>query len=162
MNIFDIIVYIALVGGIFNGWRRGFLLQMLSLLAVVAALFFAAQYGSELERIVGIDCAIPGVAGFIIIFIAMLLFISVGGYMLRAVFRFAGLGIVDTLLGVVFSVLKMLLIVSVLFSWFGSLNKDYEWASKQTIEQSRWYEPVAGITDKLTPYFEEIAEKILE
>ena len=79
MNIFDIIVYIALVGGIFNGWRRGFLLQMLSLLAVVAALFFAAQYGSELERIVGIDCAIPGVAGFIIIFIAMLLFISVGG-----------------------------------------------------------------------------------
>ena len=82
--------------------------------------------------------------------------------MLRAVFRFAGLGIVDTLLGVVFSVLKMLLIVSVLYSWLGSMNKNYKWVSKQTIEQSHWYEPVAGITDKLTPYFEEIAEKIME
>lgn len=162
MNIFDIIIYIALAWAVFNGWRRGFLLQMISLIAVVASLFLAVKYGIRLEHIAGIETAVPGVAGFIVIFLSMLLAISLGGYLLRAVFRIAGLGIIDTLLGILFSVLKVSLIVSVLFSWFASLNKDYEWASKETIEQSRWFKPVSGIADKLTPYFEELTDKILD
>ena len=36
MNIFDIIVYIALAWAVFNGWRRGLLLQLISLAALVA------------------------------------------------------------------------------------------------------------------------------
>ncbi|MBQ5704500.1 MAG: CvpA family protein [Alistipes sp.] len=162
MNVFDIIVYISLAWAVFNGWRRGFLLQMLSLFAVVASMYFAVQYGPELESILGIDVGVSGVVGFIVIFLAALLLISVGAYLLRAVFRFAGLGVVDILLGVAFSLVKVMLIVSVLFSWFTSVNKNYEWASKSTIESSRWFAPVKGITDKLTPYFEDIADKLLD
>lgn len=162
MNVFDIIVYISLAWAVFNGWRRGFLLQMLSLFAVVASMYFAVQYGPELESILGIDIGASGVVGFIVIFLAALLLISVGAYLLRAVFRFAGLGVVDILLGVAFSLVKVMLIVSVLFSWFTSVNKNYEWASKSTIESSRWFAPVKGITDKLTPYFEDIADKLLD
>ena len=162
MNIFDIIVYLSLAWAVFNGWRRGFLLQMLSLLAVVAALFFATQYGSELERILGIDIGVQGVVGFIVIFVAAMILIAVSGYVLRAVFRFAGLGAIDVLLGILFSVAKVALIVSVLFSWFDNANKSYEWASRECVAESRWYEPVKGITDKLTPYFEELAEKFLD
>jgi membrane protein required for colicin V production len=162
MNIFDIIVYLSLAWAVFNGWRRGFLLQMLSLLAVVAALFFATQYGSELERILGIDVGVQGVVGFIVIFVAAMILIAVSGYVLRAVFRFAGLGAIDVLLGILFSVAKVALIVSVLFSWFDNANKSYEWASRECVAESRWYEPVKGITDKLTPYFEELADKFLD
>jgi membrane protein required for colicin V production len=162
MNIFDIIVYLSLAWAVFNGWRRGFLLQMLSLLAVVAALFFATQYGSELERILGIDIGVQGVVGFIVIFVAAMILIAVSGYVLRAVFRFAGLGAIDVLLGILFSVAKVALIVSVLFSWFDNANKSYEWASRECVAESRWYEPVKGITDKLTPYFEELTDKFLD
>ena len=162
MNIFDIIVYLSLAWAVFNGWRRGFLLQMLSLLAVVAALFFATQYGSELERILGIDVGVQGVVGFIVIFVAAMILIAVFGYVLRAVFRFAGLGAIDVLLGILFSMAKVALIVSVLFSWFDNANKSYEWASRECVAESRWYEPVKEITDKLTPYFEELADKFLD
>ena len=162
MNIFDIIVYLSLAWAVFNGWRRGFLLQMLSLLAVVAALFFATQYGSELERILSIDIGVQGVVGFIVIFVAAMILIAVSGYVLRAVFRFAGLGAIDVLLGILFSVAKVALIVSVLFSWFDNANKSYEWASRECVAESRWYEPVKGITDKLTPYFEELTDKFLD
>ena len=162
MNIFDIIVYLSLAWAVFNGWRRGFLLQMLSLLAVVAALFFATQYGSELERILGIDIGVQGVVGFIVIFVSAMILIAVSGYVLRAVFRFAGLGAIDVLLGILFSVAKVALIVSVLFSWFDNANKSYEWASRECVAESRWYEPVKGITDKLTPYFEELTDKFLD
>lgn len=162
MNVFDIIVYLALAWAVFNGWRRGFLMQMLSLFAVVAALYCAVEYGREVEHILGIEVAIEGIAGFIIIFVAALLVISVAAHLLRAVFRFAGLGVADIALGIAFSVVKVMLIVSVLFSWFASVNKNYEWASKQTIKESRWFSPIKGLTDKLTPYFEEVADKLLD
>ncbi len=161
MNIFDIIVYLALAWALFNGWRRGFLLQMLSLVAVVAALYFATQYAHELERLVGIEVGVAGVAGFIVIFVGALLLISIAAHMLRAVFRFAGLGMADMLLGILFSLAKVMLIVSVLFSWLESVDKSNEWVSKSTIEESRWFHPVKGITTKLTPYFEELADKLL-
>ena len=162
MNVFDLIVYLALAWAVFNGWRRGFLMQMLSLFAVVAALYFAVEYGHEVEQMFGIEVAIEGIAGFIMIFLGALLVISVAAHLLRAVFRFAGLGVADIALGVAFSVVKVMLIVSVIFSWFASVNKEYEWASKQTVEESRWFSPVKNITDKLTPYFEEVANKLLD
>lgn len=162
MNVFDIIVYLALAWAIFNGWRRGFLLQMMSLVAVIAALYFAAQYGSELERILAINVGVEGVVGFIIIFVGALIITAIGGYVLRAVFRFAGLGVADVLLGILFSVAKLGLIVSVLFSWFASVNKNYDWVSKQTVEESRWFKPISEVTDKLTPYFNELTENFLD
>lgn len=161
MNPFDIILYLALAWAVFNGWRRGFLLQMLSLVAVVAALYFAVEYGGEVERILGIDVGVDGVVGFIAIFVISLILISIGAYLLRAVFRFAGLGAADVLLGVLFSVAKVLLIVSVMYAWFDSANKNYEWASRQSIASSRWYDPVKNITTRLTPYFEELTDKLL-
>jgi membrane protein required for colicin V production len=162
MNVFDIIVYLALAWAVFNGWRRGFLLQMMSLVAVIAALYFAAQYGSELERILAINVGVEGVVGFIIIFVGALIITAIGGYVLRAVFRFAGLGVADILLGILFSVAKLGLIVSVLFSWFASVNKNYDWVSKQTVEESRWFKPISEVTDKLTPYFNELTENLLD
>ena len=162
MNVFDIIVYLALAWAVFNGWRRGFLLQMMSLVAVIAALYFATQYGSELERILAINVGVEGVVGFIIIFVGALIITAIGGYVLRAVFRFAGLGVADILLGILFSVAKLGLIVSVLFSWFASVNKNYDWVSKQTVEESRWFKPISEVTDKLTPYFNELTENFLD
>ena len=162
MNVFDIIVYLALAWAVFNGWRRGFLLQMMSLVAVIAALYFAAQYGSELERILAINVGVEGVVGFITIFVGALIITAIGGYVLRAVFRFAGLGVADILLGILFSVAKLGLIVSVLFSWFASVNKNYDWVSKQTVEESRWFKPISEVTDKLTPYFNELTENFLD
>lgn len=162
MNVFDIIVYLALAWAVFNGWRRGFLLQMMSLVATIAALYFAAQYGSELERILAINVGVEGVVGFIIIFVGALIITSIAGYVLRAVFRFAGLGVADILLGILFSVAKLGLIVSVLFSWFASVNKNYDWVSKQTVEESRWFKPISEVTDKLTPYFNELTENFLD
>ena len=162
MNVFDIIVYLALAWAVFNGWRRGFLLQMMSLVAVIAALYFAAQYGSELERILAINVGVEGVVGFIIIFVGALIITAIGGYVLRAVFRFAGLGVADILLGILFSVATLGLIVSVLFSWFASVNKNYDWVSKQTVEESRWFKPISEVTDKLTPYFNELTENFLD
>ncbi|MBQ2373966.1 MAG: CvpA family protein [Alistipes sp.] len=155
MNVFDIIVYIALAWAVFNGWRRGFLLQLVSFVAVIAGLMLAAKYGAYVGSVMGLDSSTAAIVGFLVIFLASLVAITIVGHLLRAVLRFSGLGVADVLLGILFSVVKIGLVVGVLFSWFAAINRDYTWVEKQTIEQSRWFSPVVRITDTIMPYFEE-------
>ena len=162
MNIFDLIVYLALAWAIFNGWRRGLLLQIFSLVGIVAALYLGVLYGAEAGSMLGMEGTTAQIGGFIAIFVASLIVIAIVARLLRGVFKLAGLGIADTLLGIALSVLKVGLVVSVLFSGFAALNKDYKLASKEKVAASRWFEPVAGVTDKLTPYFEEVKDNLLE
>ena len=162
MNVFDVIVYIALAWAVFNGWRKGFLLQMLSLLAIVAAIYLAAEYGPTVGVMFGLEAPTASIVGFIVIFLAALVGITVLGHLMKAVFRFAGLGIADVVLGILLSVVKVGLILAVLFAWFDSVNKNYDWASKEVVEQSRWYKPLTGVVDKVTPYFEQFSDKIFD
>lgn len=162
MNVFDLIVYIALAWAVFNGWRRGFLLQLVSLVAVGAGLFLAIKYGAQAGEMMNMEGATASIAGFIVIFLASLVAVTIGGRMLRAVFRFSGLGMADVLLGILFSVLKVGMVVSVLFSWFATVNRNYTWVEKQTMEQSQWFEPVASVVDKVTPYFKDITNNVLK
>jgi membrane protein required for colicin V production len=97
-----------------------------------------------------------------VIFLAALVGITVLAHLMRAVFRFAGFGIADVLLGILLSVVKVGLIVAVLFAWFDNVNSNYEWASKEVVEESRWSKPISGVVDKVTPYFEKCKDKILE
>lgn len=161
MNILDIIVYISLAWAIFSGWRKGFLLQMLSLIGVVASLYMAVEYGAQAAALFGIEGTAATVTGFIVIFLAGMLIIAVGGHLARAIFRFAGLGMADVALGITFSVVKMGLIVSVIFAWIATINSDYKWIEKPTIEESRWFEPLSQVPKKLTPYFEELKDNML-
>ena len=161
MNVFDIIVYIALAWAVFNGWRRGFLLQLLSFGAVIAGFYFAAKYGAQVGVFLGLDNTTAAIVGFLLIFLASLVAITIVGHLMRAVLRFSGLGVADVLLGILFSVAKIGLVVGVLFSWFAAINKDYTWVERQTIEQSRWFTPVVRVVDNLTPYFENLVGNIV-
>ena len=161
MNVFDVIIYIALAWALFNGWRKGFLLQLVSLVAVVAGFMIATKYGVEAGEMLGLDARMAAIVGFLVIFVISLIAITIGGHLLRAVLRLTGLGVVDVLLGILFSVLKIGLIVGVLFSWFAALNANYELVEPSTIEQSRWFSSVVNVVDLLTPYFQDAASEIL-
>lgn len=162
MNIFDIILYLALAWAVVNGWFRGLAVQLLTLAGVVAALYLAAAYGREAGALLGLEAPAAGVAGFIIIFVAALIAVGVVARLLRTIFVFAGLGAADSILGALFSVAKVLLVLSVLFAWFATLNADYDWVGRETIEQSKWFDSVAAISEHLTPYFEDLTRKITE
>ena len=67
----------------------------------------------------------------------------------------------DVVLGVLFSVLKMALVVCVSFSWFATINKNYSLVSEQVVSDSRWFETAVGLTDKITPFFNDLTNNIL-
>lgn len=160
MNSVDLVVYLVLVLAVFEGWRRGVVLQICSLAGLFAGIWLAARYGCMIGLWLRMDDTVAAAGGFAVVLIATLLAVAVAGRLLRKFFRFVGFGIPDIVLGIVVSVLKYLLLLSVLFAALGNLNEDYRLVSREIIEGSRWYGPVREVSDHIFPFFDWMGNQI--
>ena len=84
----------------------------------------------------------------------VLIVVAILARLLRRLFRFAGLGAADVLLGVVVSLAKCLLALGVLFAAFDRLNGQYDLVEERTLEQSISYQPVMHLSESLLPFVE--------
>jgi colicin V production protein len=160
VNTIDLIVYLVLVLAIWNGWRQGFILQICSLAGIVAGIWIAARCGAVVGQWLNLDESISAAGGFVVVLVVVLLLVALAGRVLRKVFHFAGLGVFDYVLGVVVSVFKYLLIMSVIFSAFDSLNEDYTLVGPDKIQKSRTYEPIIRLSEKIFPFLEWVGEQV--
>lgn len=58
MNVLDLIVYLALALAVWDGWRRGVVLQLASLVAVAAGIWLAARFGSPVGAWLRLDLSL--------------------------------------------------------------------------------------------------------
>lgn len=118
MSTFDIFLALPLLYGAFQGFRKGLLLEFISLFALV----FAVLMGLKL-----LDTALPVIKGFIgdagallpfvtflIVFIGIVLGIRVLGLILKKVLDFTPFGFFDNLLGAILGALKWCIGLSLL------------------------------------------------
>ena len=151
MNTLDLIVCLVLALAVWNGWRQGFVVQICSLAGIVAGIWIAARFGAQVGGWLRLDDEVAAAGGFVV---------AIAGRVVRKVFHFAGLGVADTLLGIAVSVLKYLLVLSVLFSAFDALNEDYCLVGPRTIERSKSYKPVRWLSESIFPFLEWVGERV--
>ena len=160
MNAVDLIVCLVLALAVWNGWRQGFILQVCSLAGIVAGIWLAAQFGTQAGEWLRLDPGFAAAGGFVAVLVAVILVVAIAGRLVRKLFHFAGFGIADTLLGIAVSVLKYLLVLSVLFSAFDDLNEDYTLAGPGTIEKSKSYKPVMHLSEAVFPFLEWVGGQV--
>ncbi len=73
------------------------------------------------------------------------------GKILTKLADFAALGILNKILGGVFGALKIGLILSVIFIFFGKMNDTIPFVEKETLENSILFEPVKKIAPTIFP-----------
>jgi membrane protein required for colicin V production len=64
---------------------------------------------------------------------------------------FASLGVINKILGGVFGALKIGLILSVVFIFFGKINDTIPFIKKKTLEESILYKPVKKVAPTIFP-----------
>lgn len=138
---------------VWNGWRQGFVVQICSLAGIVAGIWIAARFGAQVGGWLRLDDEVAAAGGFVTVLVVVILVVAIAGRVVRKVFHFAGLGVADTLLGIAVSVLKYLLVLSVLFSAFDALNEDYCLVGPRTIEQSKSYKPVRWLSESISLFW---------
>ena len=132
MNLIDIVLGIILIFAFYKGLTKGLFATLASLIGLIEATI--------------------NLAAFAITFLIILVVVSLVGKALTKIADFAALGLINKLLGGVFSALKIAFIISVIFM-FVNASKNFSGLiiSEEKKESSILYEPVAMLAPLLLP-----------
>lgn len=155
LNAIDIITGLVVLWAVVAGWRRGIILQLCSLAGIVVSLYLAARYGSHVGTWLRFGPAWAAPGGFLVVALITLILVNLAGHLFRKIFRFAGLGVLDILLGIAISLVKWLLLLGALYSVFGSLNRTAELVDAEALEGSRTFRPVCRLSESVLPFMKQ-------
>ena len=133
MTVFDYVVVVILTASVLIGVWRGVVGEIIALAAWVLAYFAARWWGSALaETFFGAisDPALRIVAGWVVVFVIVLLLMALVRLAVRGLLKALGLSLSDRLLGMIFGAARGLLIVCLLVAIGGmlSLAKEKWWS----------------------------------
>jgi membrane protein required for colicin V production len=155
VNIFDIVIAALLLFGFVRGLLKGLFVEVASLVALIGgvygAIYFSYFIGDYLKDIVSWNEEYISLAAFAATFVVIIVGISLVGKALTKLANFAALGILNKILGGVFGALKIALILSVVFIFFGKMNDTLPFIEKETLEKSILYTPVQKIAPLIFP-----------
>lgn len=133
MTAFDYVVISIVVASLVLGLWRGVVGEIIALVAWILAFFAAKLWGAEIAQALFAGIADPAlriVAGWVAVFVVVLVLMSLLRLAVRGLLKALGLTLTDRLLGVIFGVARGLVIVFVLVAVGGmtSLPKEKWWS----------------------------------
>ena len=161
MNFIDIITLVALVWAVVSGWRSGFTSQLLGLLGIVLGLFLSVRYGAAVGAMFHIDARFSVIAGFLITFVATLTAATIFAKLIARVLSSVGLGWVNALLGILLSIVKGLLVLSMIYASLYALNADLHFIEPRYFNNSISFDIVRQCAEPLFKYWAEAKQIIL-
>ena len=142
MNILDIIILIILALFGFKGLRRGLIIEVVTLLALVVGIFGAMRFSdftaNRLQEVMNIDPKFLNTIAFVLTFIILVVVVNLIGRVASKLAKSLELGLIDGLGGFVFGVAKGLLICSLIVVVFNNLQF-FGVVKEKTKEESKLY-----------------------
>ena len=117
MNFFDIIFIVILVFCLIRGLFRGLVLELSSIIGVLAGIYFAGIYYPAASQVLSkwvSDDVYRNIISLILIFIGIFILVNLLGRLIKMLLKIAFMGWFDRIFGAGFGVLKACLIGSVL------------------------------------------------
>lgn len=155
MNYFDYLLLLPLVYGLYRGFTKGFIVELASLVALVAGVYGAMHFSSftfeYLSEIVEIETSYLQLASYGLTFLLIVLVVTLTGKILTLLVKMVALGLINRLMGAVFGGLKVLLILSVLLMFFDRLNNQFGLVKEEVLDASVLYKPMLTQSQNIYP-----------
>ncbi|MCW9036370.1 CvpA family protein [Altibacter sp.] len=157
MNIVDIILGIILIMGFFSGFRKGLFVALASLVGIVAgvygALYFSDFAAAHISQWFDWGAQTTQLVAFAVTFLLIVFVISLAGKFLTKIADFAMLGIINKVLGGIFSTLAYAFILSVVFMFVSASSSLSGYViSEERKAESVLYEPIASLAPMVLPH----------
>lgn len=157
VDIFFLICFIpAIIGGLMNGIVR----QVSSLLALVLGIWAGWHFSSLVSQGITIfiknNDSLANIISFAIVFILVLVLVNMIGKGLSKIIKFALLGWLDKILGLIFGMIKYAFVLSVLIYFINSLNNLYSFIPDDFFSDSVLFPILEKIAPSIFPYLKEI------
>jgi len=167
MNSIDIVIVILILWGAINGFIKGFVIQSLTLVALVLGVWAGAAFyetiGNYLAQQFSVSVKIMQVVSFTLIFIVVLVAMHYISKLLTDVLGKSVLGKLNRIGGVIFGMAKMAFITSIFIVIIQKFDHKHKLLTEETMNQSRLFSPVAKIAPAIFPHLhlEELKNGIL-
>lgn len=168
MIIVDIILVAVFILAGFAGYKKGFVAEFASLagllLGILGAIKFSDYTADLLRENFNITTQYLGLIAFAITFFVIVLLVHLLGKIVEGIFEMAFLGFANSILGVVFGVLKTAFILSVVLVILEKADIKMNFLPKDIAEKSLFYRPIQRLAPAVFPdlNFDEIKAKLKE
>lgn len=163
MNKLDIVIAIILLIGIYKGYRNGFLMGLISLLAIVLGIFGGFKLMGEgmlfLQKEFNADTSVLPYLSFLLIFIIIVVLVNLFGKLIKTSIDKTMFGVVDEILGAALGGIKWLFLLSVLFWIVDSMDFEPwpEWTEGSILYPFTitFATELSGYVSDILPFFKE-------
>ncbi len=163
MNIIDIIIVCCCVPAVIHGLSKGFVSQAFSLVALILGVWLSFKFsnaaGEWLVTYIDLPSTVIHVIAFALIMLVVMLITHLAGKAVEGVLKVVMLGWLNKLLGIVFALLKAVLIIGLVIILFEAINNTFPIVPSKTMEESIFYGPVKDLANLIFPYLKELIFK---
>jgi len=159
MNYLDIIIILLLIISAVGGYKKGFISQLTGLAGLFLGIYLAIKLSKYttpwLVNHFSWSHSTSNITSFIVIFILVSIAVHVVGKAIERTFEEAELGHFNKFLGLLFSLVKTVVVLSILALVLNFWGKDHSFPSTEAKHKSLLYMPVASVVPAVFPYFEQ-------
>ncbi len=153
VNILDLILLIPLLFFGYQGYKKGLIIEVASLAALVLGLYFAfyfSDFAAEmLNYLFTLEEKYVSVLAFIMTFIVVIFLVITTGKIVQKFVDILLLGLLNKLAGAAFGVLKGALLLSILIFVINYVDSGQNLINPEARQKSMFYEPIESIAPTL-------------
>lgn len=171
-NWIDIIILILLIWSVVKGFRKGFIIELASLLALILGIFGAIKFADLTSAYLSENVNLPEdytpLIAFALTFIVIVIGVHFIARLVQTLVKMIALNFFNRLAGGVFSGLKVLLILSFVLFFVESIDQNTQVIPRKQKQDSLFYYPLSGVAFDLLPkitdsaYFEYLKNEFYE
>ncbi len=170
MSFLDIILGSLLLYAAYNGIKKGLFVELASLISLVVGIFVAIKFSylmrSIIESRVSWSPKMIEFTSFGLTFLIVVIAIHSLAKVFTGIADFAYLGWLNKLGGAAFSLLKTVLMLSIVFNLFQKVNINNFITKKETLDDSMFFNPIQEVSEFIYPslnkWYEDIKLKTKE
>lgn len=156
MNYIDIVLGILLIIAAVQGFRKGFIVELASLAALVLGIWggikFSDWTADFITRNTGFDSKYLSIFAFFITFIAIVVLIHILGKVIDNAVKAVALGFLNRLAGIIFGALKAAVILSIFLLLFDTVDENVHLLPDHQKTESKIYQPLKQLVPTLFPF----------
>jgi len=158
MGILDIVLGALLIYALFKGMKNGLFVELASLISLILGIYIAIKFSYVFREIVSSHVSWSPkhieIIAFGLTFIAVVLVVHLLAKVLTGIMDFAFLGWINKLAGGFFSVIKTILLLSIVLNLFQKINFNNMLAKQETLDKSMFYNPIQETSKFIYPRLE--------
>jgi membrane protein required for colicin V production len=158
MSFLDIVLGSLLLYALYKGIKNGLFIELASLVSLILGIYIAIKFSyivrGALAGHVSWSPKYIEIIAFGLTFIVVVLAVHVLAKVFTGIMDFAFLGWINKLAGGFFSVVKTVLLLSILFNLFQKVNINNFFAKEETLDNSIFYNPIQETSKYIYPSLE--------